>query len=114
MEIFSKIIHLSRMKNVLNILIDRQSRPDRVGPRITAIRTALDKSKKDFAQQIGVDPSSLTKIEKGTAGLDIAVGENIAALYAVGLDYIYRGDLSDLPVNLRDKILQKLQSPSTN
>ena len=114
MEHFSNLLHLPRMKNALNKLVDRQSRPERVGPRVTAIRCALDKPKKEFALLIGVDPSSLTKIEKGTAGLDIAVGERVAALYGVGLDFIYRGDLSDLPASLREKILQNLQNPPTN
>lgn len=114
MEHFSFLLHVPRMKSALNKLVDRQSRPDRVGPRVTAIRCALEKNKTDFATLIGLDPSSMTKVEKGTMGLDIAVGERVAALYGIGLDFIYRGDLSDLPYDLREKILQNLQNPSTS
>lgn len=114
MENYSKMPHLFRMIKALNKLIERQSRPERVGPRVTAIRCALDKSKSEFAAQIGVDRSSMTKIEKGAMGLDIAVGERMASLYGIGLDFIYRGDMSDLPSDLRDKILENLQNPPTN
>lgn len=114
MEHFSVLLHVARMKKALNKLVERQSRPDRVGPRVTAIRCALEKNKTDFATLIGLDPSSMTKVEKGIMGLDIAVGERVAALYGIGLDFIYRGDLADLPPALREKILLNLQNPPTS
>ena len=96
------------MKNLSEKLIERESRPDRVGPRVTAIRETLGLSKAQFADTIGVDRSSLTKIEKGEAGLDIAVGERIAGLFGYGLDFIYRDDLSDVPQDARPQLMVNL------
>jgi DNA-binding XRE family transcriptional regulator len=98
------------MKNVLEKLIPRESQPGRVGPRVTALRETLGLSKAQFADTVGVDRSSLTKIERGEAGLDIAVGERIAVLYGYGLDFIYRGDLSDAPQDSRPQLMVNLLS----
>lgn len=96
------------MKKLANRLLDRRSRRDRVGPRVTAIREALELSKAEFADSLDLDRSSLTKIEKGEAGLDIAVGEAIADLYGIGLDFTYREDFGDLPDELGRKIREIL------
>lgn len=95
-------------KRILSALVPRESAPAKVGPRITAFREALPLSKAEFADSIELDRSSLTKIEAGTAGLDIAVAERIAAVYGVGLDFIYRGDLSDLPSESRSRVVAEL------
>ena len=113
MELFSTEAHTHRMKNILGKLIERQSHPDKVGPRVTALREALDLAKSEFADSIELDRSSLTKIEKGQAGLDIAVAEKIAAFYGCGLDYIYRGDFADLPRDLQAKVVQILATQRT-
>lgn len=102
--------HTAPMKLMLEKLIERESRPTQVGPRVTALRETLKLSKAEFADTVGVDRSSLTKIEKGDAGLDIAVGERIAVLYGFGLDFIYRGDLSDVPQNHRPALMVNLLS----
>ena len=96
------------MKNIAEKLIERESRPDKVGNRVTAIRETLALSKAQFADNIGLDRSSLTKIEKGEMGLDILMGEHIATIYGFGLDFIYRGDLSDVPLSLRPQLLVNL------
>lgn len=93
---------------ILAALIERESTPEKVGPRIAAVREALGLKKSEFADSIEFDRSSHSKVEKGATGLDIAVGEKIAAVYGVGLDYIYRGDLSDLPADLRPKVVTEL------
>lgn len=113
MDISSIADQNARMKKLIANLIERQSHPDKVGPRITALRDALELSKAEFADSIGLDRSSLTKIEKGKAGLDIAVAEQIAGLYGCGLDYIYRGDLSDLPRGLQSDVVKNLATQTT-
>ena len=65
-------------------------------------------SKAEFADSLEFDRSTLTKVENGAAGLDIAVGERISAVYGIGMDFIYRGDLSDLPSNLRPRVMMEL------
>lgn len=98
------------MKKVLEKLIERESDPARVGPRVTALRETLGLSKAQFADSIELDRSSLTKIERGTAGLDIQSGERIAVLYGYGLDFIYRGDLTDVPQDARPQLMVNLLS----
>lgn len=96
------------MKKLLNDLIPNESRPERVGPRVTALRETLNMSKAQLADSIGLDRSTLTKVEKGEMGLDIARGEAIAVLYGFGLDFIYRGDVSDVPDRHRARLLVEL------
>ena len=96
------------MKKFLEKLIPPESRPERVGPRIQAMRMALGLTAAQFADSLDYDRGTLSKVEQGKNGLDIKVGVNIAGLYGVGLDYIYRGDLSDLPPALRDAVVAAL------
>jgi transcriptional regulator with XRE-family HTH domain len=99
---------LPGMKRGLDQLFARESRHDRVGVRVAAIRGALGLSKAEFADSIALDRSSLSKIEQGSAGLDIAVGERVAIIYGVGLDFIYRGELGDLPQKIRAQVMANL------
>lgn len=108
MENSSMGCELLRMKAAMDRLIGRESGWARVGPRVFALRETVGLSKAEFADTVGVDRSSLTKIEKGQAGLDIAVGERIAVMFGFGLDFIYRGDLSDVPLNLRNDLMKNL------
>ncbi len=72
------------------------------------MRETLGLSMAEFADAIGLDRSTLTKIEKGKGGLDIKIGERIAQLYGYGLDYIYRGEMSDVPQNQRPQLMVNL------
>lgn len=96
------------MKNQIDKLIPLESRPERVGPRVTALRETMGMSKAQLADSIGLDRSTLTKIEKGTMGLDIQRGETISYLYGFGLDFIYRGELSDVPDKYRERLLEEM------
>lgn len=96
------------MKKIIENLIPMESRPQRVGPRITALRETMAMSKAQLADSIGLDRSTLTKVEKGQMGLDIQKGAAIAHLYGFGLDFIYRGDLSDVPERYRDRLLVQM------
>lgn len=96
------------MSKIAEKLISRESRPARVGPRVCAIRETLEMTKAQFADSIGLNRSSMTKIERGEMGLDIAMGERVSALYRFGLDFIYRGDLSDVPSALLPRVMQHL------
>lgn len=107
-EIFSTPTYEVTMKNIATKLIERESHPSKVGPRITAMRETLGKTKAELADSISFSRSTLTKVEKGEAGLDIAVGERIADSYGFGLDFIYRGDLDDVPHTLRESLVKNL------
>ena len=68
--------------------------------RLIEARIALGLSKSDFADSVGIDRSSYTKIEKGEKPLKADMGYEIAERWGVTMDFLYRGRLSDLPENL--------------
>lgn len=108
MELFSAAMSGQAMKSVIGKLVPRESTPKKVAPRITALRETLGLSKAQFADSIGLDRSTLSKVEKGSTGLDIAVAERIAQLYGFGLDFIYREELSDVPPDLSPRLMVNL------
>lgn len=110
MEDFSADWQGARMILDPEKLIERESTPKRVAPRIVALRQTLRLSSAEFADAIGLDRSSMTKVEKGTMGLSIEKAERIAVLYGFGLDFIYRGDLDDCPRDLRPRMLVELHA----
>jgi len=95
-------------RNALEAILAPEMRPDRVGPRVTAMRETLRLSKAELADSIDLDRSSLTKIESGRMGLDLVKATRIADLYGFGLNYFYRADLSDVPLDLRSRLLNEL------
>lgn len=102
------------MKKLLaSALLSPDMHPDRIGERITALRETLRKSKAEFADSLDLDRSTLTKIEAGTKGLDIAVGAKIAQMYGAGLDYIYLGILTDLPLEIRAEVVAQIHAART-
>lgn len=100
-------------KLIAAALLSPEMHPDRVGERITALREAFGKSKAEFADSIDFDRSTLTKVEAGIRTLDIAVGARIADIYGAGLDYIYRGMITDAPEALRATILAGIHAAKT-
>jgi transcriptional regulator with XRE-family HTH domain len=111
MEYLSTRAEGAPMKKMIQAaMLAAEMHPERVGERVTALRTCLGKSKAEFADSLGLDRSSLTKIEAGTKGLDIVVGARVADLYGFGLDFIYRGVLTDAPESLRSRILVEIHA----
>ena len=113
MENISVVRHTNAMADIVKLLLPSDCRPPAVGRRVTALRLALKMKPAEFADSIQVDRSSLTKIEKGTAGLSLRSGMFLKQLYGVGLNFIYMGDLSDLPFDLRAPVMQNLLNPLT-
>ena len=111
MDVFSIYGDGAAMKKLLqSALLSPEMHPDRIGERITALRETLGKSKAEFADSIDLDRSTLTKVEAGAKGLDIAAGAKIAEMYGVGLDYIYRGVLTDIPAELRADVVGQIHA----
>lgn len=79
-----------------------------LAPRLTAARAALGLSKADFADRIGIDRSSYTKIEKGEKPLLPHTAYKIWELYGIDLNFIYLGQVGGLPVNLSNKVISHL------
>lgn len=91
-------------------LLSPEMNPERVGQRVTALRETLRLSKAQFADSVGLDRSALTRIENGTEGLGLVKANTIADLYGFGLNYIYRGDLADVPADMRPQLLLELHA----
>ena len=77
-------------------------------PRLIAAREALGLSKAEFADIIGIDRSSYTKIEKGLKPLLPREAHRIWQLYGIDLNYIYLGQVGGLPVSLSSKVIAHL------
>jgi transcriptional regulator with XRE-family HTH domain len=114
MVFFSIGAEVAPMKKMVEAaLLSAEMHPDRVGERVTALRTSLGQSKAEFADSIGLDRSTLTKVEAGTKGLDVVVGARIAEIYGFGLDFIYRGVMTDVPDALRSRVMVDLHAART-
>ncbi|WP_147127794.1 helix-turn-helix transcriptional regulator [Shimia ponticola] len=94
-------------------LAPRESHPARVAPRIAAIRSVLGLTQTQLAEIIGLDRSTMSKVERGEKGLAIQHGETLAQLYGFGLDFIYRGDLNDIPLDYRPTVAAALNATGT-
>ncbi|WP_444452546.1 helix-turn-helix domain-containing protein [Rhodobacter capsulatus] len=111
MDVFSNAAQSAPMKKLIAAaVLSPEMHPDRVGERVAAIRQTLNMSKAEFADSLELDRSTMSKVESGTKGLDIIVGARIADFYGFGLDFIYRGVLSDTPPDLRSAVAANLQA----
>jgi len=86
--------------------------PEMVTPRLVALREALNLSKGQFADAIGIDRSSYSKIEKSNKPILPPTAERIFSLYGVDMNYIYLGRVDTLPAHLSAKITSRLTSHS--
>ena len=79
-----------------------------VAPRLKAAREALGMSKAEFADRLGIDRSSYTKIEKGLKPLLPKDAQRIFQLYAIDMNFIYLGQVGGLPSSLSNKVMTHL------
>lgn len=82
--------------------------PVLVARRLAALREALGMTKAEFADLIGVDRSSYTKIEKGAKPLLPPNAYRIWELFGVDMNYIYLGHVHTLPENLSKAVTSNL------
>ena len=82
--------------------------PAMCAPRLIAAREALGLTKAEFADMIGIDRSSYTKIEKGFKPLLPREAHRIWQLYGIDLNFIYLGQVGGLPVSLSSKVIAHL------
>jgi len=82
--------------------------PEMVTPRLIALREALKLTKSEFADMIGIDRSSYTKIEKRQKPLLPKEAHRIWSLWGVDMNYIYLGQVRGLPSDLSSKIISHL------
>jgi transcriptional regulator with XRE-family HTH domain len=67
-----------------------------VGPRIRALREARGMSLGDIERVTGLDPSNLSKIERGEYLTDVARYALLAVAFDVDLGTLFRGTLTSL------------------
>lgn len=82
--------------------------PLAVGERLAALRAYKGLNKADFADGVGIDRSSYTKIERGEKPLKAEMAYKIAERHGVSMDFIYRGRLTELPPSLADSLVNNL------
>lgn len=82
--------------------------PAMVAHRLKALREALGLNKADFADAIGLDRSSYTKVENGAKPLLPHIAYRIWQLYSVDMNYIYLGQVGGVPSNLSNKLMPAL------
>ncbi|MBM1556689.1 helix-turn-helix transcriptional regulator [Sulfitobacter mediterraneus] len=82
--------------------------PQMVTPRLIALREALGLGKGEFADSIGLDRSSYSKIEKANKPILPPTAQKIWKLYGVDMNYIYLGRVDTLPAHLSSKITKTL------
>ena len=76
-----------------------------VGARLDALRAATGLEKGLFADTVGIDQSSYSKIIKGKKPLKSDMGYAVSMIWGVSMDYLYKGSLDGLPPNLSATII---------
>lgn len=80
--------------------------PTVMGPRLKALRIALGyPTQIGFAKEIGVEKNTYNPWEKGTRALTFEGACLIRKKFRVPLDYLFFGEIGELPA----RILTKLQ-----
>lgn len=84
--------------------------PENVASRLNALREALELGPSEFADSVGIDRSSYTRIEKGEKPLHQYMAYDIATVHGVTMDFLYRGSTldRDLPEKFAQTIRQNL------
>ena len=77
------------------------------GERIKEIRTTLGKTLEEFGEKLGVQKSSISKIERGDRALTEQMALAICREYNVNYDYLMAGD-GEMFDNLPETILDEL------
>lgn len=72
-----------------------------VGRHLRAIREVLGLGQAEFGRRAGLEPNTYNRIEKGHTLPSIFVAMALCDAHGLTLDYIYRGDPSDLSAPVR-------------
>lgn len=78
--------------------------PTMVAQRLIALRTALNLTKSEFADRIGLDRSSYTKIEKGVKPLPLTAAYRIWQVFGADMNYLFLGQMGSLPSSLSSRL----------
>lgn len=83
-----------------------------VAARLEALRLATGLLKGEFADSIGVDRSSYSKILNAEKPLKVEMGYAVSERWGVPMDFLYRGHLLNLPDQYDKAIIAALTTTS--
>src|SRR5258706_3691859 len=81
------------------------SRYKQIGRRLARAREALGLSQVDFCRAAGIAANTYNQYEKGVSRPELDKGLAICRAHGLTLDYIYRGDVSGLPIRIAGKLV---------
>ena len=70
--------------------------PDGVGERLTLTRRVWGLQQQEFAERAGINASAYNQYERGKRLISIGHAHRLCDVYDLTLDWIYRGDPSNL------------------
>ena len=75
------------------------------GKRLKALRKQVGKTQEQIAEAVGLEPGTISRIERGAKGMSIDSLLMFSEIYGVSTDYILKGDKSVAP---SDALLKEL------
>ena len=75
------------------------------GKRLKALRKQAEKTQEQVAEAVGLEPGTISRIERGVKGMSIDSLLMFSEIYRVRTDYILKGNQTVLP---SDALLEEL------
>lgn len=75
------------------------------GKRLKKLRKQAGKTQEQIAEAVGLEPGTISRIERGVKGLSIDSLLVLSEVYGVSTDYILKGDTIVIP---SDALLEEL------
>jgi transcriptional regulator with XRE-family HTH domain len=83
-----------------------------IGRRVRAWRKVVGLKQNELAQVIGVDNSSLSKIEQGKKPLSATMAMALHRRYGLCMNFIYFGAIGQLPARVAADVLAEMEADS--
>ena len=81
------------------------------GKRLKALRKQAGKTQEQVAETVGLEPGTISRIERGVKGMSIDSLLMFSEIYGVSTDYILKGDKAVTP---SDALLEELGALGRN
>lgn len=78
--------------------------------RIKKAREALGISAADLCRELDIGQNRWSQYESGERRITLVIAVRLAEDHGIGLDWTYRGDASDLPSDIRPKVMQAIRA----
>lgn len=87
---------------------------DSISERLELTREALGLSQAEFARRVGITEQAYTNYKRGARRISHDQAEKLCRAIGVSLDWIYRGDMQSLRLDLATKIQEILAARRRN